>query len=129
MPAQTPEQVHRLFQEAFNAGDAEALMALYEPEAVLVVQSGQTVAGADQVREALGGFLALKGTITLTTKDVVQGGDLALMAGRWSLSGTGPDGQPVTLGGVTAEVVRRGADGGWRYVLDNPWGDQMMKAD
>ena len=122
MPAQTPEQIHRLFEAAFNAGDVDALMDLYEPEAVLVVQPGQTVAGLDRVREALGGFLAIGGPLSLATADVVQGGDLALMAGRWTLSGTGPDGQPVTLGAVSAEVARRGADGAWRYVLDNPWG-------
>ena len=30
MPATTPEQIHRLFEEAFNA-DLDGLMELYEP--------------------------------------------------------------------------------------------------
>ena len=29
MPATTPEQIHRLFEEAFNAGDLDSLMELY----------------------------------------------------------------------------------------------------
>ena len=29
MPATEPEQMHGLFEQAFNAGDIEALMALY----------------------------------------------------------------------------------------------------
>jgi hypothetical protein len=30
MPATTPEQIHRLLEAAFNAGDLDGLMALYE---------------------------------------------------------------------------------------------------
>jgi ketosteroid isomerase-like protein len=55
---------------------------------------------------------------------VVAVGDLAYLSNTWSLSGTGPDGTPVTLGATTAEVARRQADGTWRYVIDNAWGDQ-----
>jgi ketosteroid isomerase-like protein len=36
MAASTPEQVHRLFEEAFNAGDLDGLMELYEPDAALI---------------------------------------------------------------------------------------------
>jgi hypothetical protein len=73
---------------------------------------------------ALQGFLALKGRITLDTKLVVTVGDLAYLSNTWSLSGTGPDGTPVTLGATTAEAARRQADGTWRYVIDNAWGDR-----
>jgi hypothetical protein len=31
MRASTPEQIHRSFEEAFNAGDLDSLMELYEP--------------------------------------------------------------------------------------------------
>ena len=44
-------------------------------------------------------------------KLVVTVGDLAYLSNTWSLSGTGPDGTPVTLGATTAEVARRQADG------------------
>ncbi|HZC99538.1 MAG TPA: hypothetical protein VFA46_04895 [Actinomycetes bacterium] len=53
-------------------------------------------------------------------------GDLAFLSNTWSLSGTGPDGDPVDLGATTAEVTRRQPDGTWRYVIDNPWGDQAV---
>jgi uncharacterized protein (TIGR02246 family) len=124
MPASTPEQIHRLFEEAFNAGDLDGLMELYEPDAALIAQPGSLANGIEQARAALQGFLALKGRITLDTKLVVTVGDLAYLSNTWSLSGTGPDGTPVTLGATTAEVARRQADGTWRYVIDNAWGDQ-----
>ena len=51
-------------------------------------------------------------------------GDLAYLSNTWWLTGTGPDGKPLTMGATTAEVVRRQADSTWRYVIDNVWGDQ-----
>jgi hypothetical protein len=66
--------------------------------------------------------LALQGRITLDTKLVVTVGDLAFLSNTWSLTGTGPDGTPLTMGATTAEVARRQADGTWRYVIDNVWG-------
>jgi ketosteroid isomerase-like protein len=126
MPATTPEQIHRLFQDRFNAGDLDGLMALYEPGAAIIPQPGQLVAGAEGIRDALAQLLALKGSITLDTKLVVTVGDLAYMSNTWSLRGTGPDGNPVALGATTAEVAQRQADGSWRYVIDNAWGDQAV---
>jgi uncharacterized protein (TIGR02246 family) len=125
MPANEPEQLHRVFEEAFNAGDLEALMALYESEASLVPQPGAVAEGLDAIREALRWFLDRGGRIALDTKLVLRVGDLAYLSNRWSLSGaTMPDGSPAELGAVTAEVARRQADGSWLYVIDNAWGDQ-----
>jgi uncharacterized protein (TIGR02246 family) len=126
MSATTPDQIHRLFQDTFNAGDIDGLMELYDPDAVLIAQPGSVAQGSEQVRAALQTFLALKGSITLDTKLVVTVGDLAYLSNTWSLRGTGPDGNPVALGATTAEVARRQADGTWRYVIDNAWGDQAV---
>ena len=129
MAAQSPEAVYQLFSETLNAGDIDGMMALYEQDAVLVVGPGQTVTGHEQIREALEGYIALKGTITMDSPGIVQGTDLAFLAARSSLDGTGPDGQPVTLGGVTGDVVRRGADGVWRLALDNPVGVESLQVN
>lgn len=37
MPAYNPAEIHTLFRHAFNLGDVETLIALYEPNAILVV--------------------------------------------------------------------------------------------
>jgi uncharacterized protein (TIGR02246 family) len=126
MPATTPEQMHRVFEDMFNAGDIDGLMELYESNAALIAQPGSVAHGSEQIRAALQGFLALKGRITLDTKLVCTVGDLAYLSNTWSLSGTGPDGKPVALGATTAEVARRQPDGTWRYVIDNAWGDRAV---
>jgi uncharacterized protein (TIGR02246 family) len=124
MPATQPEQMHGLFEQAFNAGDIDALMALYEPDAALVPQPGAVAEGTAAIRDALRWFLDRNGRIALDTKLVLQVGDLAYLANRWSLTGgTMPDGSPAELGATTAEVARRQPDGSWLYVIDNAWGD------
>jgi ketosteroid isomerase-like protein len=64
----------------------------------------------------------MKGTLDLKVTRVLEAGGLALVAGVWSFTGTGPDGAPVRLTGHNADVLRRQGDGSWRFVIDNPWG-------
>jgi uncharacterized protein (TIGR02246 family) len=124
MPVTEPEQMHSVFEQAFNAGDLEALMALYEPDAALIPQPGAIAEGTPAIRDSLRWFLDRRGSISLETKLVLRVGDLAYLANRWSLSGgTMPDGSPAELGATTAEVARLQPDGTWLYVIDNAWGD------
>ena len=123
MALQRPEDYHRTFVEAFNAGDLDALLALYEPGASLVPQPGQVLTGAQALRAALEGFLALKGRMTLETRAIVPSGELVLTIGHWTLSGTAPDGSPLQMAGQSAEVLRRQPDGTWLTVIDHPFSD------
>ena len=128
MPATTPREVYQQFSVAFNAGDLERVMEFYEPDAALVAQPGEAMAGTEQVRAALEAFLALNGRVAFDVKDVTQAGDVALTVTSWSLTGgTGADGQPVTMGGVSSDVLRCRA-GAWRYAIDQPWADQVIAA-
>jgi ketosteroid isomerase-like protein len=87
MPATEPEQMHSLFEQAFNTGDIDALVALYEPDAALVPQPGALAEGSAAIRESLRWFLDRRGRISLDTKLVLRVGDLAYLANRWSLTG------------------------------------------
>lgn len=122
MPARTPQEIHELFNQYFAAKDAEALMSLYEPDAVFMPQPGLTVSGKTAIREALDAFLALDATFEMRTATVIQAGDIALLAADWTLKGSDPSGGPVELAGHTAEVVRRQPDGTWLMLIDNPYG-------
>jgi len=123
MAEREPVEAHVEFQEAFNAGDLDRLMRLYEPDAVLVPQPGAApVTGTRAIRAALEGFLALRGTAEMRTQHVTRHGDIALLRSTWHLAGRAPDGTPVTMSHASAEVVRRQAGGSWRYVIDHPFG-------
>lgn len=49
-------------------------------------------------------------------------GDIALLVIDWVLAGTAVDGTEIDQRGTATDVLRRGADGRWRYVIDNPHG-------
>lgn len=92
-----------------NAGDLDGLMALYEPDAVLATGADTHARGAAAIRaffEAarVDGVRFDAGA----QRPAIVSGDLALTSTRL------PDGS------ITAEVARRGADGGWRWVIDQP---------
>lgn len=121
MEAKKPEDVDRLFEERVNAGDLEGVLALYEPGATLVMPEGD-VTGAAAFRDSWSQLLAARPRLqTHVTKVVRVGDDLAVLYNEWSGSMTGPDGQPIALAGKATEVVRRQADGAWRFIVDDPW--------
>jgi uncharacterized protein (TIGR02246 family) len=121
MPARTLEEHYELFAAAFNAGDAGALMELYADDAVLIPEPGTAARGSAAVSEALGGFLALKGTMDLKLRGSVEGPSTAITYGAWKLDATGDDGAPITMSGESTEVLAKEPDGTWRIVLDDPW--------
>lgn len=122
MGVNKPEDMHKLFTAAFNAGNLEALLALYEPGAQLVPQPGQVTTGREAIRQALLQFLALKGTMQVTTRYVIRGDTIALLSGQWHLKGSGPDGKNIEMGGKNVEVARRQPTGEWLFVIDHPFG-------
>jgi ketosteroid isomerase-like protein len=67
-------------------------------------------------------ILALKGKMENSIVRVIERQDIAILYSRWTVSGTGPDGASVTLGGTTSDVVRRQSDGRWLFAIDNPLG-------
>ncbi|MFM1989434.1 MAG: hypothetical protein RJA99_2391 [Pseudomonadota bacterium] len=121
-PAATPEALVARFAQRFNAGDLDGLMALYAPGGVFVPAPGAGLGTPAAIREATAGFLAAKLPIELAVRHVYRTGDLALAVVDWSIRGTAADGRPMSLAGTATDVLRRDAEGGWRYLIDNPFG-------
>jgi uncharacterized protein (TIGR02246 family) len=117
MGVSRPQDINAAFAAAHDARDLDALLALYEPDALLAPQPGERVRGAEAIRAALAGLLALQGRMTSTNVACVETGVLALLEAEWELSADSVEEQ-----GRSVEVVRRQADGSWRYVIDLPYG-------
>lgn len=120
--ASTPQNVISSFGDALNRGDLEAAVALYESGAAFKVQPGQIVHGLPAIREALAAFFAVKPRMSSNIIEVVEAGNLALVVNDWELAGRQPDGQPISMAGRSADVLRRQADGNWKISIDDPWG-------
>jgi uncharacterized protein (TIGR02246 family) len=105
-----PEDLTRLFVERANAGDAEGLAALYEPDAVVAFPTGKLTVGHDAIRALYDQMLASKPHFRLETPlPTLVMGDIALTATP-----------ALDEAGARAQVVRRQPDGTWLRVLDRP---------
>ncbi|MFE9251294.1 YybH family protein [Streptomyces sp. NPDC007088] len=121
MAVSDPAQLPATFVAAFNAKDLTAIDRLFEPGAVRVLRPGEVVTG-DGRRQATSSFLALGVPIDISLRHSYVYEDTALLIGDFVIDGTRPDGERVHIEGTATDVARRGPDGLWRYIIDNPPG-------
>ncbi len=108
--------IHPSVEAGVNNQDLDGLMALYAPDAAIVLPDGSTVTGTEAIREQWAGLLAMKGHMTLRSRYAIEAGDLAILSNEWTYTAGDR-----SLSAVTAEVARRQPDGGWLYVVDHPF--------
>jgi len=126
MPAQSPEECDVLSARYLNAGNVDALLGLYEPQASHIRSDGTAANGADAIRVVLEEFAAMRPKLSVSLKRVVRAGDdLAVLYDYWTLAAKGPDGSPVAMDGKGVHVVRRQRDAAWAFVVTGitnaPW--------
>lgn len=122
-----PEGIVASLVERFKSGKASAMMALYEPEAVFIANDGRTITDHTEIAARLERDLKLGLPLKAKARHVFVADDIAQIVLDWSIEGTGPDGERVHLGGSASDVVRRGADGFWRYLIDNNQGTAVRQ--
>jgi len=115
MPALQPREIHALFLDAFNRADLEALVSLYEPGALFVTGDGIAV-GHEAIRAAYRQIHSGGARMELETRTVLESGEgLAVLHASYTFHREGQ-----ARSGLSTEVVRRQADGTWRFVIDEP---------
>jgi hypothetical protein len=99
--ARTPEELDSLFEDAFVLRDTGALAPLFEARALLVA-AGVTGEGrgTEKIARLASTLLSRDFTYVADPRRVVQTHDIALVLATQATS-----------------VVRRGADGAWRYAI------------
>ena len=121
-----PEGVIPSLIERFNSGKVSAMMTLYEG-AVLIADDGRTVTDRAEIAAELERDLSLGLPLKVNARHAFAAGDIAEIVLDWSIEGTGPDGEHVHFGGSASDVLRRGADGIWRYLIDNNQGTAVRQ--
>ena len=120
--ASRPEDLYPALCAAYNAGDLEAVLSLYDPEAAYVIKPGRVTEGPAELRAAIAHVVALRGRMTIDPQTFTRSGDLVLVLGTFTLSGTRGDGTPFERAARFADVLRRQPDGRWLVAVDNPFG-------
>ncbi len=108
--ATEPEDVTRLVSERLNAGEAEGVAALYEPDAVLAYPADRPVTGREAIQAIYQQMADAGVKFALETPlPTVRFEDLELTSTR-SVDNTG----------VRVQVLRRQPDGSWLRIIDRP---------
>ena len=114
-----PEDLYPALSEAYNAGDLEAVLSLYDPKAVFVIKRGRVTESPAELHAAMQHLIALGGRLTVNPRTFLRSDDLVLVLGTFTLSGRG-DGTPFERTSRFADVLRRQPDGRWLIAVDNP---------
>jgi ketosteroid isomerase-like protein len=115
MRANTPEEICNLFKQYMGDGNLEALLDIYDHEAVFLGESGETSMGKPQIREQLAPLAAAKAVFDFDIKQVIRSRDIALMHTHWKVSSP----QPRFVYAI--EVARRQPDGSWCWLIGDPF--------
>jgi uncharacterized protein (TIGR02246 family) len=124
----TPGGTVEHFSALLGEGRLDALLQLYDDDATFVPEPGRVVSGRDSIRAELEQLVALAPRMSGSVEQVLQAGDTALVAYRWQMTATAPDGSPVRQGGLSADVLRRRPDGSWGVLIDDPYGGARERA-
>jgi ketosteroid isomerase-like protein len=118
---QSPEDVSKVLVARLSEGDIDGLRELYEPGAVFADFDGLAT-GWPAIARVHRAFLERGSRLALGDPLVIQAGEIALVQWTWTV--TRDDGSE--LSGASAEVLRRQADGSWKFVIDNSDGAALI---
>ena len=114
-----PARLPFAYADALNAGDADAVLALFRPDATMHTFSGKVLTDLEALRAETVQTIATQAQLTNKPKSTLIGGDTALIIVDWNLEATLPDGTRISPTGTTTAVARRSADGSWRFAVLN----------
>lgn len=122
-----PEDMNAAFAEAYNSGDIDNLLALYEAGGILINLSGGRDEGLKSIRITLEGLLRFQGKMVSKNIYCIPFENIALLRAHFILDTVGEDGNPLQIQGHTSEIVRKQLDDSWLYIVDHPFGADLLK--
>jgi uncharacterized protein (TIGR02246 family) len=109
MGVKSPADMSATFAKLFNARDNAGRVAL-------TIDGAETARGHAAIAAMMAPMFESPLKIAARCSTCHENGDTAVVRTDWIL--TAPDGSTAMQGG-SAEVLRRGADGRWRFVIDD----------
>jgi uncharacterized protein (TIGR02246 family) len=114
-----PARLPFLYADALNAGDVDAVLALFHQDATMRTFTGKVLTGGEALRAETVQTIAAQAHLTNKPTSILTGGDTALITVDWDLEATAPDGTRISPTGTTTAVACRSADGSWRFTVLN----------
>lgn len=122
MFASSPERLVEMIDKAFNEGDIEAFLRIYENKAVVVTEPGKFARGKEELHNFFEKVMVARPSARQLKTYVIEADGIALFISRWMLrDGTGSAKQF-----VATTVFRKHANGEWKALIDNSFGPLVL---
>ncbi|OAE49145.1 YybH family protein [Agrobacterium tumefaciens] len=124
----TPEGIVPALLAHLNSLDVDTMLGFYDPEGLIVDAAGVAHVGREAIGRELSKYFSLGLQMSITQRHLFVAGDIASLILDWSYIGTARDGAEINMGATATDIARRGPDGLWRYLIDNPFGSMQRSA-
>ena len=112
------KDVHKSLAAAFNTGDLNTVMSIYDGSGIIVPEPNKPVSGKEKFEAAVQGILSIKGKMEIKTVYCLEMGDVAVGRSEWSIT----DGNEIKVAAKGIEVLKRQPDGTWKVLIDHAFG-------
>jgi len=112
------EDAHAALAAAFNTGDVNTVMNMYDVTGIIVPEPEKPVSGKEKFEEAIKAILSIKGIMEVKTFYCLQTGNIAVGRSEWSIT----EGDEVKINAKGIEVMKEQADGTWKIIVDHAFG-------
>jgi len=115
-----PDHWPGLFELYLTDGDLDSVVALYEPDACFLPESGEPLAGRERIRPMLAELIARKTELHGEVVKVMTVGDVAVLYTDWQGQGLDGSAKVIEYRSRAIEVLRRQPDGKWKLIVGDP---------
>ena len=112
------EDAHAALAAAYNTGNFDTVMSIYDASGIIVPEPGKPVSGKEKFEEAVKAILSIKGKMEIKTVYCMQTGDVAVGRSEWNIT----DGNEVKVSAKGIEVMKQQPDGTWKVLIDHAFG-------
>ncbi|QYD68576.1 nuclear transport factor 2 family protein [Paraburkholderia edwinii] len=127
MIATSPEHAVELLDRAFNEQDIDTVIGFYEDDAVVVTEPGRTVRERAELRRFFERAMKSGVSAKQLKTHVIEADGIALFLSRWMLEYKDTDGEVSSRELVATTVFRKQPGGGWKVLIDNSLGPQVLE--
>ena len=122
MIATSPEHAVELLDRAFAQGDLPTVLSFYEEVAVVITEPGKAARGTAELRGFFDRAMQSGSSAKQLQTHVIEDDGVALFVSRWIFQAKGAAERTFTA----TTVFRKQPDGGWKALIDNPFGPFIL---
>jgi ketosteroid isomerase-like protein len=126
MIATSPEYAVELLDRAFAQGDLGAVLSFYEEAAVVITEPGNAARGPEELTSFFVRAMQSGASAKQLKTQVIEADGVALFLSRWTLHVKDAPAGVAARTFTATTVFRKQPDGGWKILIDNPFGPSIL---